>query len=81
MCAGVMKELGAKWIVAFYDYVCSNPNLVVNRFLQAGIPSASENGVPGIVLPEEDGLLSDDQVGDPFVDIHSDSDELIKYLK
>ena len=53
----------------------------MNRFLQAGIPSALENGVPGIVLPEEDGLLSDDQVGDPFVDIHSDSDELIKYLK
>ena len=41
----------------------------------------SEIGVPGIVLAKEDGLLSDDQVRDPFVDIHSDSDKLIKYLK
>ena len=39
-----------------------------------------EDGVPVIVLPEEDALLSDGQVGDPFVDIHSDSDELVKYL-
>ena len=60
------EKLGTKWIVAFYEYICSNPNLVANGFLEAGIPSALENGVPGIVLPEEDELLSDDQVGDPF---------------
>ena len=63
-----------KKVQRHYEYVCSNLNLVVNGFLEAGIPSALENGVLGIVLPEEDGLLSGDQVGDPLVDIHSDSD-------
>ena len=63
-----------KKVQRHYEYVCRNPNLVVNGFLEAGIPSALENGVLGIVLPEEDGLHSGDQVGDPFVDIHSDSD-------
>ena len=42
----------------------------MNVLLEAGIPSALKNGVPGIAWPEEDALFSDGQVGDLFVDIH-----------
>ena len=45
MQAGVMKELRAMWLVAFYDHVCSHPDLVVIGFKEAGIVDALENGV------------------------------------
>ena len=45
MQAGVMKELGAKWLVTFYDHVCSHLGLAVNGFKGAGIIDALENGV------------------------------------
>ena len=74
---GVLKELGAKWLVAFYDYICSHPDLVVNGFKEAGILDLLENGVPTVAIPQQDGILSDENqvpVEDPFLDIHSDTD-------
>ena len=72
MPAGVMKELGAKWLVAFYDYICIHPELVVNEFKYAGIVLAIENGAVG--PPQHSGTFwDDDQVEDPFLDIHYDS--------
>ena len=73
MPAGVMKELGAQWLLAFYDYICIHPELVVNGFKEAGIVQALENGVVG--RPQQIGtFLDDDQAEDPFLDIHYDSD-------
>ena len=71
MRAGVMKELGAQWLVAFYDYVCCHPDLIVNGFKEAGIADTLENGVA--TLPSHEGTPSDnDETEDPFLDIHSD---------
>ena len=33
-----MKELGVKWLEDMYEYICDNPQFIVNGFLQAGIP-------------------------------------------
>ena len=35
-----MKSVGAKWLVKMYEYIRSNPSIVVNGFLKAGIPQA-----------------------------------------
>ena len=35
-----MKELEAKWIVSAYDYLRSNPSIIVNGFKAAGIVDA-----------------------------------------
>ena len=58
MQAGVMKELGAKWMVAFYDYVSSHPDLVVNGFKEAGIMHAPEKCA--VAPPQHNGTLSDE---------------------
>ena len=39
-----MRELGAQWLVAFFDHVRSHPELVVNGFKEAGIVDAIEKG-------------------------------------
>ena len=59
----VMRELGAQWLVGFYDHVRSHPELVINGFKEAGILNAIEKGdvpVPSIDMPE-----------DPFLDMDS----------
>ena len=45
MQAGVIKQLGAKWLLVFYDHVCSHLDLAVNGFEEAGIVDELENGV------------------------------------
>lgn len=37
MSAAVMKELGAKRLVSFYNYISNRPELVVNGYKEAGI--------------------------------------------
>ena len=71
MSAGVMKELGAKWLVAFYDYTSIHPELVINGFKDAGIVHALENGMVG--PPQSGAFLDGYRVEDPFLDIHDDS--------
>lgn len=56
MRAGIMKELGAQWLVAFYDHVCCHPDLVVNGFKEAGITDALENGI--VTPSSQEGPLS-----------------------
>ena len=68
MQAGVMKELGAKRLVAFYDHVCSHPELIVNGFKEAGIVDALENGVVA-PLQHDETLSDEDETEDPFLDI------------
>ena len=36
----VLKEVGAKWLVGMADYISSNPQIVVNGFMHAGITRA-----------------------------------------
>ena len=65
MRAGVTKELGAQWLVAFYDHICSHPDLVVNGFKETGIMDALDKGV--VSPPPCDGTFSDeDETEDPF---------------
>lgn len=39
-----MRELGAQWRVAFCDYVCVHPELVINGFKEVDIVDAIEKG-------------------------------------
>ena len=61
----IMKELGAQWLVSFYDYICSHTELVRNGFKEAGIIEALEKG-PSPPSPH----ANDDN--DPFLDLDSD---------
>ena len=36
----VLKEVGAKWLVEMADYISSNPQFIVNSFIQSGITDA-----------------------------------------
>ena len=67
MSLSVMKELGAEWIVATYDYLRSNPPIVINGFKGAGILPAVEGEVLGTGAE-----TSDDE--DPFAEF-TDNDE------
>ena len=73
MRVGVMRELGAQWLVAFYNYVCSRPELIVNGLKETGIADAVENGE--VNLSPQDRSLSHPWYMDetnPFLDIDSD---------
>ena len=54
----VIKEVGAHWLVSLYDYFLSNPDIIKNGFVQAGIAEAITN-------PENEITEGDD----PFNDI------------
>ena len=73
MPVAVMMELGAQWLVAFYDYISTHPELVINGFKEVDIVSALENDTVG---PTHRGVCLDASDEDPFVDldIHDDSD-------
>ena len=38
----IMKPLGAKWLIEFYDYIIGKPEIVKNGFKDAGITDALE---------------------------------------
>ena len=38
-----MKPLGGQWLVSFYDYMVSNPQIIQNGFRSAGITNAISN--------------------------------------
>ena len=68
---GIMRELGARWLVAFFDHVRSHPELIRNGFKEAGIIDAIEKGE--VTLPSQDqssSHLAADEA-DPFMDIES----------
>ena len=37
---GMMKEIGAKWLVDMASYISDNPQFIVNGFIHAGITEA-----------------------------------------
>ena len=37
---GMMKEIGAKWLVDMASYISDNPQFIVNGFIHAGITKA-----------------------------------------
>ena len=37
---GVLQELGGKWMVEMVEYICKNPQFIVNGFVKAGILAA-----------------------------------------
>ena len=39
----IMKELGAKWLTALYDHMCSHPETIKNGFKDAGITETLQN--------------------------------------
>ena len=47
----IMKELGAKWIVAAYDYLHCNPSISLNGFKATGILDAMDVGIISINYP------------------------------
>ena len=53
----VMKEVGAKWLTALYDKLCTETSLVVNGFKNIGIVEA--------VAKAREGLDSDEKVPVP----------------
>ena len=58
----VMKELGAKWLEEMYQYICDNPQFIVNGFLKAGIPQAVDGQLDND--SENDVISSDDSNND-----------------
>ena len=58
----VMKELRAKWLEEMYQYICDNPQFIVNGFLKAGIPKAVEGQFDND--SEIDVIFSDDSNND-----------------
>ena len=62
----VIRELGARWLVGFFDHVQSHPELIVNGFKGAGIVEAMEAIEKGVA--QDDGNSSTD----PFADLDSD---------
>ena len=56
----VIKEVGARWLVSLYDYFLSNPSIVRNGFVQAGIAEAISN-------PEKINEIT--QGSDPFTEL------------
>ena len=54
-----MRELGARWVFCFFDYVWSHPELIVSGFKEAGIVEAIERGVA-----QDDGNSSTDAFAD-----------------
>ena len=67
----VMKELGAKWLEEMYEYICDNPQFIVNGFLQAGIPQALD----GKLDSTNDGNSADDSNNDITNNETVDSDD------
>ena len=70
---GIMRELGAQWLVAFFDHVRSHPHLIVNGFKETGIVDMIEKGE--VTLPIQDRSLPNPtsaNEADPFQDIDSD---------
>ena len=37
MQGSIMKMLNALWFLTMFDYLCSNPNIIINGFKEAGI--------------------------------------------
>ena len=37
---GMVKEIGAKWLVDMVKYISDNPQFIVNGFIHAGIAKA-----------------------------------------
>ena len=68
--AAAMKAVGGKWLVEMYEYISSNPQIVVNGFHKAGISNAI-NGM--MMMMSDDG----DSSRDPEIisDNSNDSDD------
>ena len=64
----VMKDLGAKWLE---EYICDNPQFIVNGFLQAGIPQALD----GKFDSTNDDNSADDSNNDITSSKTTDSDD------
>ena len=64
-----IKCVGAQWLVRLVEHLSSNPDIIVNGFLAAGIPQSIDKGKP--VLDDND-KASDTSDTDTIN--HSDSD-------
>lgn len=40
--AAAMKSVRARWLVQMYEYISSNPQIIINGFQKAGIPQATD---------------------------------------
>ena len=69
----VMKEPSSQWFISAYDHILFTPDIVKNKFKEAGITEALEKG-----LPEADSELDHQDLSenDPF-SLDSDQVNLI----
>ena len=63
----MLKEIGAKWLVEMFEYICDNPQIIVNCFIHSGITAAFDGDLQSEIL------LSEDSGSDSSVD-SSDSE-------
>ena len=74
----VLKELGAKWLVEMYGYICSNPQFTVKGFLKSGIPDAIDGMTSvdnGEDSAEEEWTHEDNDSAEESEEIESEGDE------
>ena len=73
----VVKELCSKWIVEMFDYISSNPHMIVNGFLRAGISKAFSKAT-GDDTDEESS--SDDTVTNDTTGEQHSNDSAVKLM-
>ena len=64
--SAVVKEKSAKWLVELYDYMASNPQIIVNGFIKTGITGALDGQGEETDLEDDDDCS--DSEDDEFVD-------------
>ena len=63
----VMKEVGAKWLTALYDKLCTETSIVINGFKNVGIIEAVEKAREGLDLDEDSAAHPPSEADeDPF---------------
>ena len=60
----LLKELGAKWLLETFEYVCNNTQVVVNGFVRSGITGAFDAFISQTPLSDDKHELSSDNEED-----------------
>ena len=67
----VLKELGASWMVEMAKYFGENPQIVVNRFIKAGIAGALDGHID---CTKEEANMREDESNSEEYDSNPDGD-------
>jgi hypothetical protein len=66
-----LKELSASWVVEAAEYICENPSIIVNGFIQSGITGAMD----AAHCKGEEESYTDNEIEEDFSDFTSDEHE------